>query len=89
VPTLDGKVEYDMPDGTQSGAVFRFRGKGVTKIGSKSRGDLYVTIEVEVPKKLDKKQKKLLQDLAASLSDKNLEKRKSFTEKMQAAFKNK
>lgn len=89
VPTLEGKVEYDMPDGTQPGSVFRFRGKGVTKIGSKSRGDLYVTIEVEVPKHLDKKQKKLLKELAESLTDKNLEKRKTFSEKMKAMFKNK
>lgn len=89
VPTLEGKVEYDMPDGTQPGAIFRFRGKGVTRINTKSKGDLYVTIEVEVPKKLDKKQKKLLGELSDLLGEKNLEKRKSFTEKMQSIFKNK
>ncbi len=87
VPTLDGKVEYDMPEGTQPGAVFRFRGKGVTRINTKFRGDLYVTIDVEVPKKLDKKQKKLLAEFRDSLGDKNLEKRKSFSEKLQNLFK--
>lgn len=88
VPTLDGKVEYDMPEGTQPGAVFRFRGKGVTRINTKSRGDLYVTIDVEVPKKLDKKQKKLLEEFRDTLNDKHLEKRKSFAKKVADLFKN-
>ncbi len=88
VPTLDGKVEYELPDGTQPGDVFRFRGKGVTRINTKTRGDLYVTIDVEVPKKLDKKQRKLLSDFRDSLADKNMSKRKSFTEKLQDLFKN-
>ncbi len=88
VPTLYGKEKYDLPEGTQPGAVFRFRGKGVTKINTKNKGDLYVTIEVEVPKKLDKKQKKLLGDFRDTLGDKNLEKRKSFAEKLRRIVKN-
>lgn len=87
IPTLEGKVEYSLPDGTQGGAVFRFRGKGVTKIGTKNKGDLYVTIDTEVPVHLDKKQKKMLAEFAATLSDKNFDKRKGFFARMNSIFK--
>ncbi|MBQ3085473.1 MAG: molecular chaperone DnaJ [Clostridia bacterium] len=87
VPTLDGKVEYDLPEGTQTGSTFRFRGKGVPRIGTKSKGDLYVTVEVEVPKNLSKKQKELLKIFAESLSEKNLDKKTSFMDKLGKLFK--
>lgn len=61
VETIDGKVELTIPAGTQSGTEFRLRGKGVQT--SRGRGDHFVTIHVVTPKKLDKKQKKLLEEL--------------------------
>ncbi len=82
VPTLYGIKECDIPEGTQSGATYRFRGNGFPKFRSKIKGDLYVKIEVEVPKKLDKKQKKLLKELADSFTDKQLENGKKFKDKM-------
>jgi molecular chaperone DnaJ len=61
VETVDGKVELDIPHGTQSGSVFRLKGKGVPS--RRGRGDHYVTATVLTPKKLSRKEKKLLEEL--------------------------
>ena len=79
VPTLDGAVEYDIPEGTQSETRFRLRGKGVPFIRGKGRGDQYVTVKVEVPKNLSSKQKELLREFD---EDSNYKQKKSFAEKM-------
>lgn len=60
VPTLDGKVKYDIPAGTQPGSVFKLRGKGIQNIRSKTRGDQLVRIVVDVPEKLNSEQKEAL-----------------------------
>lgn len=60
VPTLDGEVKIKVPNGTQSGKVFRVSGKGVQKLGHSGRGDLFVTVNVHVPEKLSRKQKEYL-----------------------------
>ncbi|MBE6852387.1 MAG: molecular chaperone DnaJ [Ruminococcus sp.] len=82
VPTIDGNVKYSVSEGTQSGTVFRLKGKGVKKLQRSDRGDQYVKVYVEVPKNLDKKQKELLKAFEASLEDKNYEKKKNFFEKI-------
>ena len=60
VPTVDGKVQYDLPEGTQTGTVFRLRGSGVPHINGRGRGDQYVKVTVEVPRNLSAEQKELL-----------------------------
>ncbi len=60
VPTLDGKVKYTIPEGTQTGTTFRIRSKGIPVVHSKNRGDHLVTVVVETPTKLTKEQKELL-----------------------------
>ena len=60
VPTLDGKVRYDIPEGTQPGSVFRLKGKGIQNIRSKARGDQLVRIIVDIPTKLDAEQRETL-----------------------------
>ena len=82
VPTIDGDVKYTIPEGTQSGTKFRLRGKGVKLLRRDARGDQYVTVNVEVPKKLSKKQKELLQDFDNSLDEKNHSKRENFFDKL-------
>jgi molecular chaperone DnaJ len=62
VETLDGAVELKIPPGTQPGTRMRLKGKGMTRLHRKDRGDMYVEVNVEVPKKLSRKQKKLLED---------------------------
>ncbi|HYC80031.1 MAG TPA: molecular chaperone DnaJ [Candidatus Binatia bacterium] len=64
VKTLDGEVNLKIPSGTQSGKVFRLKGKGVPIVNSSSRGDHYVTIHVVTPTKLSKKEKELFKKLA-------------------------
>jgi molecular chaperone DnaJ len=62
VPTVDGtRAKVSIPAGTQTGHQFRLRGKGMTIMRSRSRGDMFITISVEVPINLSKKQKELLQ----------------------------
>ena len=63
VPTLDGKVRYTVPEGTQSGTTFRLKGKGMPYVGYKTRGDLYVTAVVQTPTNLTSEQKELLRKL--------------------------
>ena len=87
IPTLDGKIKYNVPEGTQTDSTFRFKGKGVPKLGSKSRGDMYVTVIVEIPKNLTGKQKELLRKFADTVTDKNLEKKTSFFQKLNNMFK--
>lgn len=63
--TLDGQIELKIPSGTQSGARFRVKDKGVPNVNNPSkRGDLIITVRVIVPKKLSKKEKELLKQLA-------------------------
>ena len=66
VPTLDGKVKYSIPEGTQTGTVFRLRGKGIQNLRGSGRGDQYVTVNVVVPTGLNSEQKELLQEFDAA-----------------------
>lgn len=63
VETVDGEVTMKIPSGTQSGELFRIKGKGVSHLGRSGRGDQIVKVVVDVPKKLNRKQEKLLQEL--------------------------
>ena len=80
VPTLDGKVRYSIGEGTQTGTTFRLKGKGIYYIGSKNRGDQFVTVVVETPTHLGKEQRELLKKLEES-SEGSHPKRKKFFEK--------
>jgi molecular chaperone DnaJ len=64
VPTLDGKATVKIPPGTQPGQVFKLRDKGVPSLNGRGRGDLYVKVNVEVPVKLNSKQRELLEEFA-------------------------
>ena len=89
VPTLDGKVSYNVPAGTQTGTVFRLREKGIQKLRSNSRGDQYVKVVVETPKYLTEKQKELLRELAKESGDEVHEKKRTFGQKIEDMFKKK
>ena len=69
VPTLDGKVKLTIPEGTQPGAVFRLRGKGIPYLRGSGRGDQLVSVTVKVPKNLTGSQKELLRQFAASMGE--------------------
>ncbi|MEG0090760.1 MAG: molecular chaperone DnaJ [Oscillospiraceae bacterium] len=86
VPTIDGKVQYTVPEGTQSGTVFRLRQKGIKYLNGRGRGDQYVTVTVEIPKKVTRDQKKALEAFEATLKDDNYEQRKGFFKKIKDMF---
>jgi len=67
VDTLDGKVKYTVPEGTQSGTVFRLKGKGIPHLHSSGRGDQFVTVIVDIPKGLNGTQKELLEKFGESM----------------------
>lgn len=69
VPTLDGKVKLNIPEGTQTGTVFRLKGKGVPFLRSGGRGDQFVTVKVAVPKGMSSAQKEALRQYAASMGE--------------------
>ena len=69
VPTLDGNVKMTIPEGTQPGAVFRLRGKGIPYLRGSGRGDQFVTVTLSVPKNLTSSQKELLRQYAASMGE--------------------
>ncbi len=64
VPTLEGKELILIPEGTQSGSIFRLKGKGIPKVNGRGRGDQYVSVNVITPKKLSPEQRKLLEQLS-------------------------
>lgn len=70
VPTLDGRVKYNIPEGTQTGAVFRLKGKGIPYLRGSGRGDQFVTVTVTVPKNLSAEQKELLRQFAEASGEK-------------------
>lgn len=82
VPTLDGKVKYSIPEGTQTGTVFRLKGKGIPNLRNDGRGDQYVTVNVEIPKGLSNEQKDLLRQFDASITGKNYTKQPNFFERL-------
>lgn len=87
VPTIDGKVKYNVPKGTQSGTVFRMRDRGVQRCQQSGRGDHYVKVSVEIPKNLTKEQEKLLKSFDESMGKENYQKRQSFFDKIKEKFK--
>ncbi len=69
IPTIDGKVKYDLPAGTQTGTTFRLRGKGIPNLRGSGRGDQYVTVRVVTPTNLSAKQKEALRAFAESMGE--------------------
>ena len=83
VPTLDGKLKYKIPEGTQTGTTFRLKRKGIKYLRSEVHGDLYVKIIIETPKKISEKQKSLLREYEALTKSKS----KSFYDKVKDSVK--
>ena len=84
IPTIDGKVKYTIPEGTQTGTVFRLRGKGIPVLNGRGRGDQYVTVTIETPRDLNKEQKEALRKFSETLGEGNYEQQKSFFKKFKS-----
>ena len=81
IPTIDGKVKYDIPEGTQTGSTFRLKGKGIPNVNGRGRGDQFVTVYIETPRNLNREQKEALKKFSSTLKENNYEERKSFFKK--------
>ena len=81
IPTIDGKVKYTLPEGTQSGTTFRLKGKGIPSINGRGRGDQYVTVYIETPRNLNKEQKEALKKFAAAMGEDEASGQKPFFKK--------
>ena len=87
VPTLEGDEEQvTIPSGTQTGSTFRIKGRGISKRGGSARGDLYVTVDVHVPTKLNREQKELLAKFAATIETENKPIQKKILERVKEIF---
>ena len=86
VPTLDGKVSMKVPAGTQPGAIFRLRGKGIPHLRGNGRGDQLVKVALEVPTKLDTKQQELLVEFSDSMGEEVHPAHKGFFDKVKELF---
>ncbi len=86
VPTLDGSVKYNIPEGTQTDTEFRIRGKGVPQLGSSTKGDLIFRVRVETPKRLSEKQRELLRQFDGDDNGRQYDQRKSFIDKVKELF---
>ena len=84
LPTITGSVKCVINEGTQNGTVMRLKGKGIKRLNRADYGDQLITIIVEVPKNLSKKQRDLLKEFDDSLNDKNYVKRQSFFDKLKS-----
>ena len=73
IQTLDGEEAYTVPEGTEAGATFRLKGRGMPDVNRRGEGDLLITLKAITPKKLTKEQKKLLEQLAATLPPQQFE----------------
>lgn len=96
VPTLDGNVTFQIPAGTQNGAIFRLKGKGIPHLRGKGRGDHRIRVRILIPTDLTEEQKQLLNAFDHALKDNNYAKamkkaeksHRGFFDKMKDAFKN-
>jgi len=82
---VDGDVKYKVPAGTQSGTVFRLKGKGIPRVNGHGRGDEYVKVIVDIPKTLNDKQKaalKLYMEASGEILDFGEDGKKSFVDKI-------
>ncbi len=82
VPTLEGPVAMKLPPGTPSGKVFRLRGKGTPIFGGAGKGDELVTVQIEVPEEITRKQRQLIEELATEMGDESMPGRRGFMEKL-------
>lgn len=87
IPTLDGRVKFDLPEGTQTGKLFTLSGKGIPAVNNpRRRGDHQFAVVVETPTKLTKEQRELLRKLDDSLEVKSSPKRKKFFDTLKDFF---
>ena len=87
IPTLEGEEVHTIRPGTQSGARLVLRGKGIQRVRSSRRGDLYAHVDVQIPKKLSSEQRELFEKLGAALVAGRDPEEESFFDKLRDGFR--
>ncbi len=85
-PSIDGKISYNMPEGTQPDTVFRIRGKGIPNLNGRGRGDQFIKVKIEIPRNLTREQKDILRQFEETAGDAQFGEKKGFFEKMKDLF---
>lgn len=85
-PSIDGKISYNMPEGTQPDTVFRIRGKGIPNLNGRGRGDQFIKVKIEIPRNLTREQKDILRQFDETAGDAQFGEKKGFFEKMKDLF---
>ena len=86
IPTIDGYMNYHIPEGTQTDTVFKIKGKGIPALRGYGRGEMHVKVKVEVPKNLSSRQKELLKEFDKEVSGNCYKQSKSWKEKLKDLF---
>ena len=86
VPTLNGPVKYRIPEGTQPGTEFRIKGSGIQQLRGNGKGDLIMRVKVEIPKRLNSRQKDILRQFDETTSDREYDNRKTFMDRVKELF---
>lgn len=86
IPTLNGPVKYHIPEGTQNDQEFRLKGSGIQRLNGVGKGDLIAKVRVEIPRKLNEKQKELLRQFDETTTGKEYEGKKSFMDRVKELF---
>ena len=85
-PSIDGKISYNRPEGTQPDTVFRIRGKGIPNLNGRGRGDQFIKVKIEIPRNLTREQKDILRQFDETAGDAQFGEKKGFFEKMKDLF---
>jgi molecular chaperone DnaJ len=86
VPSLEGRLSLTVPAGTQTGRVFRLRGKGMPSVRGRETGDLMVRVTVETPINLDERQEKLLTELGETMGEHHRPREQSWLDRVKRFF---
>ncbi len=86
VPTLNGEEKLRIPEGTQSGTVFRLRNKGIVSLGERGRGDQFVAVNVVIPTRLSKEQRQLFESLARISAEEDVSQERNLFDKVKDIF---
>ena len=83
-PTIGGRVKLTIPAGTQGGATFRLKGRGIPAVGGNVKGDQFIRVKIEIPTNLNEKHKQALRGFAASTGTNHFPQTKRFNDKVKA-----
>ncbi len=86
VPTLSGNIKYHIPEGTQPGTEIRLKGSGIQQLRGSGKGDLILRIKVEIPRRLNNRQKELLREFDGTTTDREYDNRKGFMDRVKELF---